>query len=90
MYKVANQTLVVSLIVYDFQVHGKVTAGGVFGEIGVLCKVPQPFTIKTIELSQILRLDRTVLFDTIQESKEDATIIMQNLYQVHLILDNTA
>ncbi|KAG6489019.1 hypothetical protein ZIOFF_050277 [Zingiber officinale] len=63
------------------QVHGKVTAGGVFGEIGVLCKVPQPFTIKTIELSQILRLDRTALFDIIQESKEDATIIMQNLNQ---------
>lgn len=71
---------------YDFQVHGKVATGGVFGEIGVLCKIPQPFTIRTIELSQILRLNRTALYNTIQESNEDATIIMRNLYQVHLTL----
>ncbi|XP_042465861.1 potassium channel KAT3-like [Zingiber officinale] len=63
------------------EVHEKVTTGGVFGEIGVLCKISQPFTVRTIELSQILRLNRSALHNTIQESKEDSTIIMRNLYQ---------
>ncbi|CAL9056287.1 unnamed protein product, partial [Musa banksii] len=62
-------------------VHERVTAGEVFGEIGVLCHIPQPFTIRTIELAQILRLSRSVFFSTIRESKQDATIVMRNLFQ---------
>ncbi|THU51119.1 hypothetical protein C4D60_Mb06t27670 [Musa balbisiana] len=63
------------------KVHERVTAGEVFGEIGVLCHIPQPFTIRTIELAQILRLNRSVFFSTIRESKQDATIVMRNLFQ---------
>ncbi|XP_065012172.1 potassium channel KAT3-like isoform X2 [Musa acuminata AAA Group] len=63
------------------KVHERVTAGEVFGEIGVLCHIPQPFTIRTIELAQILRLSRSVFFSTIRESKQDATIVMRNLFQ---------
>ncbi|URE09770.1 Potassium channel [Musa troglodytarum] len=63
------------------KVHERVTAGEVFGEIGVLCHIPQPFTIRTIELAQILRLNRSVFFSAIRESKQDATIVMRNLFQ---------
>ncbi|XP_031256768.1 potassium channel KAT1 [Pistacia vera] len=61
------------------QVLAKAVAGEVFGEIGVLCYRPQPFTVRTTELSQILRLNRTSLINTIQVNTEDGRIIMNNL-----------
>ncbi|KAG1346760.1 potassium channel KAT2 [Cocos nucifera] len=63
------------------QVHGRATAGEIFGEIGVLCHRPQPFTFQTTELSQILRLNKAAFMNIIQEKKEDGTIIMNNLFQ---------
>ncbi|URE36808.1 Potassium channel [Musa troglodytarum] len=62
-------------------VQGRLIAGEVFGEIGVLCHIPQPFTIRTTELAQILRLQSAVLFNTIRENRQDATIVMRNLFQ---------
>ncbi|XP_044496295.1 potassium channel KAT1-like isoform X2 [Mangifera indica] len=61
------------------QVLGKAVAGEVFGEIGVLCYRPQPFTVRTTELSQILRMNRTSLINTIQVNTEDGHIVMNNL-----------
>ncbi|URD87661.1 Potassium channel [Musa troglodytarum] len=66
----------------NLQVHGRLTAGEIFGEIGVLCNMSQPFTIRTTELTQILRLNRTTLFNIIRQSRQDATIVMSNLFQV--------
>ncbi|URD87669.1 Potassium channel [Musa troglodytarum] len=63
------------------KVHGRLTAGEIFGEIGVLCNMSQPFTIRTTELTQILRLNRTTLFNIIRQSRQDATIVMSNLFQ---------
>ncbi|KAM7272004.1 hypothetical protein ACFE04_031218 [Oxalis oulophora] len=60
------------------QVLGKAVAGDIFGEIGVLCSRPQPFTVRTTKLSQILQLNRTSLMDTIQSNMEDGTTIMKN------------
>ncbi|OVA04800.1 Cyclic nucleotide-binding domain [Macleaya cordata] len=63
------------------RVHGRAVAGDIFGEIGVFCYRPQPFTARTTELSQILGLNRTSLMNIIQASKKDGDIIMNNLYQ---------
>ncbi|KAJ4703853.1 Potassium channel like [Melia azedarach] len=63
------------------QVLGKAVAGDTFGEIGVLCYRPQPFTVRTTELSQILRLNRTSLMNTIQANMEDGRIVMNNLFK---------
>ncbi|KAG1335230.1 putative Potassium channel KAT1 [Cocos nucifera] len=63
------------------QVYGKVSSGEMFGEIGVLCYRPQPFTVHTIELSQILRLSSITLMNLIRENKEDGNIVMDNLSQ---------
>ncbi|KAK9088265.1 hypothetical protein Scep_027347 [Stephania cephalantha] len=68
-------------------VRARVSAGDVFGEIGVLLCRPQPFTARTTELSQILRLKRTSLMNIMQANIEDGNIIMNNLYQ-KLSLDN--
>ncbi|GLU22681.1 hypothetical protein SLE2022_387380 [Rubroshorea leprosula] len=62
------------------QVLGKLVAGDVFGEFGVLCCRPQPFTVQTTKLSQILQLNRTSFMNTIQANMEDGRTVMQNLF----------
>ncbi|XVE51604.1 hypothetical protein DITRI_Ditri02bG0054900 [Diplodiscus trichospermus] len=62
------------------QVIGKVAAGDMFGEVAVLCYRPQPYTVRTTELCQILRLNGTSLMNTIQVHVEDGHVIMHNLY----------
>ncbi|KAF7120634.1 hypothetical protein RHSIM_Rhsim13G0194700 [Rhododendron simsii] len=60
---------------------GKAIAGDVFGEIGVLCNRPQPFTVRTAEISQILRLNKTILMKLIRANTEDGDTIMSNLFK---------
>ncbi|XP_038893858.1 potassium channel KAT1-like [Benincasa hispida] len=64
----------------DDQVIGRATGGDIFGEFGVLYQKPQPFTIRTTKLSQILRLKRTSLLYIIQSNTEDGNIIMTNFF----------
>ncbi|KAK6797199.1 hypothetical protein RDI58_004901 [Solanum bulbocastanum] len=61
------------------QIIGKAVAGEIFGEIGVLCGRPQPFAVRTTEISQILRLSRTSLMNILRANPEDERIIMNNL-----------
>ncbi|KAK7303123.1 hypothetical protein RJT34_14024 [Clitoria ternatea] len=61
------------------QVLGKAVAVDAFGEIGVLYHIPQPFAVRTTELSQILRLSKTSLMNVLQANPGDAQIIMDNL-----------
>ncbi|KAL8103455.1 hypothetical protein AgCh_027875 [Apium graveolens] len=72
--------LIVNIDGHD-QVIGKVLAGELFGEIGVLCHRPQPYTARTTEISQILRLNRNALMNIIHENSDDGRIIMNNFYQ---------
>ncbi|XP_022892425.1 potassium channel KAT3-like [Olea europaea var. sylvestris] len=62
------------------QVLGKAGSGEIFGEIGVLCGKPQPFGIRTTDVSQVLRLNRTTLLKILQTNPEDERIIMNNLF----------
>ncbi|XP_022139882.1 potassium channel KAT3-like isoform X2 [Momordica charantia] len=62
------------------RVMGQATAGDMFGELGVLCQRPQPFTVRTTKLSQILRLKRTSLLYIIQSNTEDGNFIMNNFF----------
>lgn len=64
------------------QVLGKAVTGDVFGEIGVLYYRPQPFSVRTTEVSQILRLTSTSLVNIMQVNKEDGHVIMNNLSMV--------
>ncbi|XP_017238009.1 potassium channel KAT3 isoform X1 [Daucus carota subsp. sativus] len=63
------------------QVLCKATPGDVFGELGVLCHRPQPFTARTTKISQILRLSGPALMGIIQANAEEGQIIMNNFYQ---------
>ncbi|KAG9448016.1 hypothetical protein H6P81_014144 [Aristolochia fimbriata] len=71
----------------NHQVRRSGETGEMFGEIGVLCDRPQPFTVKTRELSQILRLNRTSLANVIHANMEDGGIVMKNLLQRLKVLD---
>ncbi|XP_058101102.1 potassium channel KAT3-like isoform X3 [Magnolia sinica] len=62
-------------------VQRKAAVGQMFGEIGVLCQRPQPFTARTCELSQILRLSRISLMNVIQANMEDGSVLMSNFLQ---------
>ncbi|XP_020097546.1 potassium channel KAT3-like isoform X1 [Ananas comosus] len=63
------------------QVLGKVAAGDIFGETGVLLNRPQSFTYRTTEISQLLRLSKNTVTNIIRENIEDGTIVMKNLFQ---------
>ncbi len=78
--------------VFGLLIYGSVNAMGQFlttvhpgdivGEIGVLCYIPQPFTVCTRKLSQVLRLDRSVFMCIVQSFPEDGQRIVDNLLQV--------
>ncbi|KAL0310549.1 UNVERIFIED_CONTAM: Potassium channel KAT2 [Sesamum angustifolium] len=61
--------------------HWKASTGEIFGEIGVLCGKPQPFGVRTTEVSQILRLNTTTFLNIIRANPEDERIVMNNLFQ---------
>nr|AAR21352.1 inward rectifying shaker K+ channel [Zea mays]AAR21353.1 inward rectifying shaker K+ channel [Zea mays] len=63
------------------QVYEKVEEGDMFGEVGALCDIPQPFTCRTTTLSQLLRIRRIRLTEIMQEHREDSKILMNNLFQ---------
>lgn len=71
----------------NMQVVQQMIAGDIFGEIGVLCDTPQPFTVRTTELSQILRLNRASLTNIMQANKADSHIVMSNLFLVRLLFE---
>jgi hypothetical protein len=68
------------------QVQGVMYAGEIFGEIGALCSVPQPFTICTTKISQLLRVSTTVLKNIIEENKDDEQTVLNNIFQVFTVL----
>lgn len=63
------------------QLLGTAKSGDVVGEIGVLCYRPQPFTVRTKKLSQLLRIDRNVFLSIVQTNIVDGQIVIDNLYQ---------
>ncbi|KAL6533861.1 hypothetical protein OROHE_013694 [Orobanche hederae] len=63
------------------RVIGELKTGDVCGEVGVLCYRPQLFTVRTKRLSQLLRLNRTALFNILQANVADASVIMNNLLE---------
>ncbi|XP_009616641.1 potassium channel KAT3 isoform X2 [Nicotiana tomentosiformis] len=67
------------IIVTGAVIIGKAVAGESFGEIGVLFGRPQPYAVRTTQLSQILRLKTTTFLNIIRANPEDEQIIMKNL-----------
>ncbi|RCV25211.1 hypothetical protein SETIT_5G148000v2 [Setaria italica] len=60
---------------------GVLSTGEIFGEIGALCNVPQPFTVCTTKVSQLLRVSTIVLKSILEDNKEDKQIVLNNIFQ---------
>ena len=56
--------------------------GEVIGEMGALCCQPQPFTVRSKKLSQLLRINRTAFMSIMQGNIMDGQTVIDNLYQV--------
>ncbi|KAG6419331.1 hypothetical protein SASPL_121549 [Salvia splendens] len=59
---------------------GKASAGDIFGEVGVLCGKPHPFGVRTTEVAQILRLNRSTFLNILHAYSEDERVVMNNLF----------
>ncbi|KAL2236984.1 UNVERIFIED_CONTAM: Potassium channel KAT3 [Sesamum indicum] len=53
----------------------------VFGEIGVIFNIPQPFTVRTKRLSQVIRISHNHFKQLVQPLMEDGKTIISNLLQ---------
>lgn len=60
---------------------GNAKSGDVVGEIGVLCCMPQPFTVRIRKLSQLLSISRVSFMNIVQASAQDRQIMVDNLFQ---------
>eukprot|EP00250_Pteridium_aquilinum_P025221 c30380_g1_i1 orf=483-1451(+) len=56
-------------------------AGDVVGEIGVVCFKPQPFTVRTRKLSQLMRIDRISFINIINANVADGQTVGNNFFQ---------
>ncbi|KAI4388908.1 hypothetical protein MLD38_001196 [Melastoma candidum] len=53
-----------------------------FGEISILCNVPQPYTVRVCELCQVLRLDKQSLTNVLDIYFHDGRRIFDNLLEM--------
>ncbi|KAL5061845.1 hypothetical protein RYX36_023582 [Vicia faba] len=81
LYMLVSGSVELIHTVYSYeQVLKKENVGDTFGEIGVLYNRRQPYSVRSRELSQILKLSRTSLMNVIQANPEAAQLIMTNLF----------
>uniref|UniRef100_A0A803MJU9 Potassium channel n=1 Tax=Chenopodium quinoa TaxID=63459 RepID=A0A803MJU9_CHEQI len=76
------------VVVAGAMVVKELKSGDVCGELGVVCYRSQPFTVRTKRLCQLLRLNRTVLMNLVQENAGDGQIIMNNLLEDHPVMQS--
>ncbi|XP_026385686.1 potassium channel SKOR-like isoform X2 [Papaver somniferum] len=52
-----------------------------FGELSILCNMPQPYTIRVCELCRLLRLDKESFISILEICSSDERIILTNLLE---------
>ncbi|XP_061963735.1 potassium channel KAT3-like [Populus nigra] len=67
------------------QVLSKLVSSDMAGEIGVVFNIPQPFTVRTRRLSQVIRLSHHHLKQMAQPHSEDGKKIIFNFIQVETL-----
>ncbi|KAG2244826.1 hypothetical protein Bca52824_093345 [Brassica carinata] len=60
------------------QVLAKLGPGDMVGEIGVVFNIPQPFTVRTRKLSQVIRISHHKFKEMVQSDVDDAKMIITN------------
>ncbi|XAR70906.1 hypothetical protein NMG60_11027946 [Bertholletia excelsa] len=64
----------------------KAGAADMAGEIGVLFNIPQPFTVRTKRLSQVIRISHHQFKQMVQPHTDDGQIIVSNFIQVRSLI----
>ncbi|CAA0838537.1 Potassium channel KAT3 [Striga hermonthica] len=59
----------------------KLESPAMFGEIGVILNIPQPFTVRTKRLSQVIRISHNHFKQLVEPLREDGKIIVSNFLQ---------
>lgn len=59
-----------------------------FGEVSILCNIPQPYTVRVCELCRLLRLDKQSFSNILEIYFHDGRRILNNLLEV--IHDNSS
>lgn len=69
-----------------FQFLSKLGSADLVGEIGVFFNTPQPFTVRTKKLSQVIRISHHHFKEMVQPQNEDGMIMIKNFIQVRNII----
>ncbi|KAL6533899.1 hypothetical protein OROHE_013732 [Orobanche hederae] len=64
-----------------WQFLSKLESPAMFGEIGVIFNIPQPFTVRTKRLSQVIRISHNHFKQLVEPLSEDGKIIVSNFLQ---------
>ncbi|KAL3697194.1 hypothetical protein R1sor_011270 [Riccia sorocarpa] len=59
----------------------RLEADSICGEVGVLCNIPQPFTVRVLELCRLLRLDKDSFTHVVQIYFNDGRKVITNLLE---------
>ena len=66
-----------------YKVLAKLGPGDMVGEIGVVFNIPQPFTVRTRRLSQVIRISHHQFKEMVQSDVDDAKMIITNFMAVN-------
>lgn len=70
------------ILVFGVAIIGKANSPGeMFGEIGILYRKPQLFGVRTIEVSQVLQLNKTKFLNLLRANPTQECTVMNNLYR---------
>ena len=53
-----------------------------FGEISILCNIPQPYTVRVCELCRLLRIDKQAFSSILEICFHDGRKVLTNLLEV--------
>lgn len=56
-----------------------------FGEVSILCNIPQPYTVRVCELSRVLRLDKQSFTNILDIYFCDGKKVLDNLLEVIIL-----
>jgi CRP-like cAMP-binding protein len=77
----ANDNSLIELTKF-FQFLFKLDPGSMTGEIGVMFNIPQPYTVRSRRLSQVIRINQHHFKQMVKPYSQDGKAIMSNFTQV--------
>ena len=69
-----------------FQLLLKLESGSMAGEIGMMFNIPQPFTVRSRRLSQVIQISHHHFKQIVQPFSDDGKAIITNFFQVRIFL----